>query len=114
MSLTLLFDREVTLRPMNVATEDARGNERRGAGEDVAGVPARRRQLSAEEDIGDRDQQARTFLYLLSPVAAALALTGRDRIVDGGEVLEVQGAPDVIRRRYRVHHVEARAYLIEG
>lgn len=114
MSLNLLYDREVTLRPMNVTAEDARGNETKSAGADVDGVPARRRQLTAEEDTDDRDQQARTFLYFLPATGAAIALSGRDRIVDGGQVLEVLGAPDVIHRRYRPHHVEARAFLIEG
>lgn len=117
MSTRTLADRLVTVRPMNVITKDARNNDVRGPGADVANVPAKRRQLEASEVIGDRDEQERTFLYtleLFSTDGTPVAVSGHDRIVDGDDVLEVRGTPEVVNRRQLPHHIEARAYLIEG
>jgi hypothetical protein len=115
MTLGLLLDRLVTLRPVNgTVTEDRYGNEEVALGVDVLGVPARRHQLDATEDTSNRDEQARTFLYVFKARGAPLTLTGRDRIVDGDDELEVLGAPELVYRRRRAHHVEARARLVSG
>lgn len=122
MSLATLYDRTVDLEVTSADGEDARGNEVRSA-DTVAGVPAYRHQLTAEEDTSDRDQQARTFVYMLpvehvledeTVVDVAELLSGRDRIVDGDETFEVLGTPIVATSRGRRHHVEARAFLVEG
>lgn len=115
MGLATIFDRVVTLRLVTPAGEDARGNET-SATTDRLGVPAYRYQVDAAEDRNDRDQQARTFVYFLPPsvAGAPVVLSGRDRIVDGLEVLEVLGSPIMARKRGRDHHLEARAYLVEG
>ena len=111
MSLGLLFDRTVSIVPMTAGAEDRYGNTPRSPGAPVAGVPCRRRQLTAQEDVQDRDQQARTFLYFFDP---DVVITGRDRILDDGETLEVIGQPDLVGRRHRAHHLELRAALVEG
>jgi hypothetical protein len=113
VSLRTIFDRTVVLRITSPAGEDARGNETRGSA-DRPGVRAYRYQLAADEDTRDRDQQARTFVYFFPVTADSIELSGRDRIVDGDEILEVVGAPIVARKRRRDHHVEARALLLEG
>lgn len=120
MSLATLFDRTVDLELTAATGEDARGNETRST-TTLAGVPAYRSQLGAEEDTTDRDQQARTFVYLF-PADHVIGegthdlttLTGRDRIVDVDGTFEILGTPIVATSRGRVHHVEARAFLIEG
>lgn len=115
MSLATIFDRAVDLVVTAPTGEDARGNETRGS-TTIEGVPAYRFQVGAEEDTADRDQQARTFVYYLPVVheGAELELAGRDRIVDGDDTLEVLGAPIVATSRGRKHHIEARAYLVDG
>lgn len=116
MSLRTIFDRTVTLRLVAAGAEDARGNAAEVT-TDVAGVAAFRTQIAAGEDTADRDQQAKTFQYLLEtdrPDGTPLGLSGRDRIVDGLEVLKILGTPVVATSRGRPRHVEARAYLIEG
>lgn len=113
MSFRKLLEREVTIVPRIVTGQDGRGNDVIVDGTPVEGVKAGRDPLDAKEDVDERDQQARTFVYFLP---AGTAITGYDRIVDGDETFEVRGAPDrVVRRRGgREHHVEAVAYLIEG
>lgn len=122
MSRRTLFDRTVALVITAAAAEDARGNETRSS-TTLAGVPAFRSQLGADEDTDDRDQQARTFTYLLPVIHVdddELAhdigdlLSGRDRIVDGDDTLEILGAPVVATSRGRRRHVQARAYLLDG
>jgi hypothetical protein len=116
VSLRTIFDRAVTVRFVGTGAEDGRGNETETT-TDVAGVAAFRTQVAAGEDTATRDQQARTFLYLLEPDrpdGTPLGLTGWDRIVDGPQVLKVLGSPIVASSRGRPRHVEARAYLIEG
>lgn len=117
MSLATLYDRTVDLEISGVTGEDARGNETTES-TTIESVPAYRSQVSAEEDTADRDQQARTFVYVL-PIEhgdddLADLLTGRDRIVDVDGTFEVLGTPVVATSRGRRHHVEARAFLIEG
>lgn len=117
MSFLGLCNRRITIQPMNVAAADARGNETRTAGTPITAVPARRRLLSAEEDRNERDEQARTFHYsvaLENDDGDPVALTGHDRIVDGAETLEVLGAANVVAGASADHHIEFRAYLVEG
>lgn len=116
MSLRTIFDRTVTLRLVAAGAENPRGNPAEVT-TDVAVVAAFRTQVAAGEDTADRDQQARTFQYLLEtdrPDGTPLGITGRDRIVDGIEVLQILGTPVVATSRGRPRHVEARAYLIDG
>lgn len=117
MSLSTLFDRTVELELTTSSAEDARGNETRSSSS-IADVPCYRGQLSAAEDTDDRDQQARTFVYYFPPTFGAFdlgnLLSGRDRIVDGDETLEILGAPIVATSRGRARHVEARAFLVDG
>lgn len=112
-----MFDRTVDLELTTPAAEDARGNETR-ATSTIADVPCYRGQLSAAEDTDDRDQQARTFVYYFPPIFGAFdladLLSGRDRIIDGDDTLEVLGAPVVATSRGRARHVEARAFLLDG
>lgn len=111
MSFRRLLNRTITILPMDVISVDRYGNEIRGPGTPVPGVRARRHQVDAAEEITDRDEQSRTFEYFLPP---DVAITGRDRIVDGDDTLEVLGPPEVVARRRRSHHIELRAYQIEG
>lgn len=115
MSLATIFDRVVVLELTAPAGEDARGNETRGS-TDRAGVPAYRWQVDTSEDTSDRDQQAKTFVYYFPPAVDGepVVLSGRDRIRDGDETLEVLGQPIMARKRGRDHHVEARAFVVEG
>lgn len=117
MSLRSLLNRTVSVVPMNVTTTDRYRSEVRTPGAPIAGIPARRDQVAADEDLRDRDQQARTFVYLLAlrnATGAAVAVSGRDRIVDGDDTLEIVGTPETMYRRRRPHHIEARAVIVEG
>lgn len=111
MSIRRLLNRTVTILPMNVISVDRYGNELRSAGTPVPDIPARRHQVAAGEEITDRDEQSRTFEYFFLP---DVTITGRDRIVDGDDTLEVLGPPELVARRRRPHHIELRAYQIEG
>lgn len=118
MSVRTRFDRTVDLEITGPTGEDARGNETRATTTTIVGVPAYRAQVAVAEDLADRDQQARTWQYLLPPEHdgndVADLLSGRDRIVDGDETFEVLGAPELATSRGRRKHVLARAYLVEG
>lgn len=109
MSFRGLLNRTVTVVPMNVTSIDRYGNEIRGAGTPIEGVPARRDQVEATEELLDRDQQSRTFRYWFP---AGVAISGRDRIVDGAETLEVEGEPETVDGYRSAHHLEVRAYLV--
>lgn len=111
MSLRQALNRVVSIIPMNVESVDAYHDRHRGPGAEIPNVPTRRDQLQATEDTNDRDQQARTFVYLFLP---DVAISGRDRIRDGDDVLEVIGEPDVVSRRRRPHHIEATARIVSG
>lgn len=117
MSLRTMFDRRVVLELTAADGENARGNEVRSTST-VEGVPCCRGQVTATEDNLDRDQQARTFVYLFPPVFGSFDLAalvdGRDRIVDGDDTFEILGAPVVATSRGRLRHVEVRAYLVDG
>lgn len=116
MSFRALCDREITIVPRVVTGVDARNNEIVEDGESVEGVKAGRDLLDASERITGEDEQSRVFVYLIEPVAAALALTGRDEFIDGDNRYKIRGDPSLItnRRRHRPHHIEAVAYLIDG
>lgn len=126
MSLRSLLNREVHIRPMgpgDTPTTDDHGNEVIGAGADSPPIPARRDQSGASEVDAGRDQQTATVRYTL-PVSVwipgdpgssyTVELTGRDRIVDGDEVFEIIGSPELVYRRRQAHHWEAVARLVEG
>ena len=117
MSLRTLFDRVVDLELVADGAENARGNPTTST-TTVEGIRAYRSQVGAAEDTSDRDQQARTFVYLLEPYrpdGTPLGLTGRDRIREAnGELLEVLGTPVLATSRGRLRHVEARAFVLEG
>lgn len=120
MSFRKLLDRTVTIVPRIVTGTDARGNDVVADGVPIPNVRAARELASSLEDVGDaRDQQEAVWIYFLPPTSedgVEVAITGRDRIQDGADVLEVQGLPDVVTRRRtgRVHHIEARTYVLEG
>lgn len=116
MSLTSFLDRAVQVVTVTAGGRDAYGDRIRTSTPGVE-IRARRDQVSAGEDIDDRDQQARTFQYVLELVDVngdSYTISGRDRIVDDGETLEVLGTPELVSRRRRPHHLELRAYRIEG
>lgn len=120
MSFRKLLDRTVTIVPRIVTGTDARGNDVIADGVPIPNVKAARELATALEDVGDaRDQQEVAWIYFLPPTSedgVEVAITGRDQIHDGAAVLEVQGLPDEITRRRTgtLHHIEARAYVIEG
>lgn len=117
MSYRSLLNRTVSVVPITVGAEDRYGNTARTPGPAIAGIPARRDQTAGAEDVIDRDQQTTTVLYSLalrSLTGTEVTLSGRDRIVDGDETFEIVGPPELLYRRRRPHHWEARAVLIEG
>jgi hypothetical protein len=120
VSLRSLLDRRVSVVAVNapaVGPKDAFGNRAKVAAEPVGPIRARRDQSSTDETIVDRDQQARTFVYLLELRTVAgdeVTLSGRDRIHDGSEVLEIIGSPELVKRRRLPHHWEARAEIVDG
>jgi hypothetical protein len=121
VSRETLFDRLVTLELSTAGGENGRGNEVRTTST-IDGIPAHRSQSAATEDTADRDQQARTFVYLFPIFAVqdgevidvADVLTGRDRILDGNDTLKILGTPVVATSRGRRLHVKARAFVLEG
>ena len=117
MSFRSLLDREVSIVPVVPGVKDRYGNASSVAGEPIDHVPARRDQVRAGEDVRDRDQQTREFVYsfpLRSDDGDELELTGYGRIVDGDDTFEIVGTPELLHRRRRPHHWEARAVLVEG
>lgn len=108
--LDRFYDRLVTIEKVTDDTVDDYGDDIKSVTSTFT-TRTRREQLTATEDISDRDQQARTFVYIFDD---DVDINGRDRILDGDLVLEVLGAPDVLSQRNRSHHIEVRAYIIEG
>lgn len=111
MSFDSLLNRTISVVPMDAHTTDRYNNDVTGPGTPITGVRARRHQLTATEDNVDRDQQSQTFRYFLP---AGTPISGRDRIVDGDDTLEVLGPPEIVARNQPDHHIELRAQLIEG
>ena len=107
--------RTVTITPRRVADElDARGNEVIVDGEPFE-VRASRELVKVEESTEQRDQQIRTYRYLLAPRdedGEELEITGYDRLTDEDETFEISGEPEYPRRRNRarVHHIELTAW----
>lgn len=106
------LDRTVTITPRVVADErDDRGNEVVVDGEPFE-VKASRELVKAEESHDQRDEQTRTYRYLLAPrdpvTGETITITGYDRLTDGDETFRIIGTPEYPRRRNRarVHHVE--------
>ena len=114
MSIETNFDREVTLVPRPVVAVE-RGREVTASGTPVPGLAALRRLADDEEDVDQRDQQVRTWDYMIQArhpeTGAVIDPTGYDWIVDGSDTLEIIGTPRqaVQRRRGRVHHLEFKA-----
>ena len=106
-----MYDRAVTITPRVVTGRDARGNDVVSDGETFT-ARALRDLAKIDEDTSDRDQQARTYRYLIEPrdraTGALIPVTGYDRIVDNDETFEIIGTPEYVRqrRRGRVHHLE--------
>jgi hypothetical protein len=81
-------------------------------------ILARRDQIAADENVDNRDQQTRRYLYLLpmrdtegdpfDPPA------GRGWIIDGDETLLIEGEPELVHRRRRPHHWEVRVVVRTG
>lgn len=111
MSFRSLLDRHVAVAQRVVTGTDARGNDVISNGTVTTGIPAGRDLLDATEDVKVRDQQVRRFVYFLP---RGTVISGYDRIVDDGDVFEVEGDPKrIVRRRGgREHHVEANVYEI--
>lgn len=105
------LDREVTIVPRVVDSDDRHGDEVLVDGEPFT-AQAMRELVAAEEDTADRDQQQRRYRYLIAArdpeTGDLVTITGYDRLVDEGETFEIVGAPEypTQRRRRRVHHVE--------
>lgn len=96
--------------PWDGDNEDEYGNQVK-VPVDTETVWARRKQLSADEDVSDRDEQARTFTYFVKP---SVVCTGRDSIRDGDLLLKVVGEPELINNNLRPHHLEIRATLVDA
>lgn len=111
MTFLGLLDRRVTIIPMVAGAKDRYNHTTTVAGTPVTDVAARRDQADISEDVIDRDQQRTVFRYFFE---AGVAITGRDRIIDGGDTLEVLGEPDEVSGYHGTHHVEVRAYKVEG
>lgn len=118
MTFRTICDRTVTIRPRATSgTRDGYGNKAKDFGPDVTDVLARRDMRSATEDLADRDQQTWEFLYLIALRAADgtdVVLDGRSRIVDGVDVFEVVGTPELVTARRRPHHWEAKVQKVAG
>lgn len=114
MSLRLLYDRTVTLQPMNVAAEDSTGTVVLGPGVPVEGVAAMRERVDTSEQLDSRDRQTVRWDYLIPPTVDAMHLTGNDRIVDQGVTFEIIGAPEIVRRRWGHVGVLARCAEVTG
>lgn len=120
MSFRRLLDRTVTIVPRIVTGTDGRGNDVIADGVPIPNVRAARELASSLEDTGNaRDQQEIVWIYFLPPASedgTEVAITGRDQIHDGDDVFQVQGLPDEVTRRRtgKLHHIEARAYVLEG
>lgn len=114
-----MMRRRVTLIP-RVVSGIERGREVIVDGTPVVGIPAARRVAETAEDEDRRDVQSTRFDYMLAALhpdtGEALVISGRDRIVDGDEVLEVVGdaRPAVQHGRGRTHHLEVRAMKIDA
>lgn len=80
-------------------------------GAPIEGVPARRVQVDASEAVVNRDELRTVWRYFFLP---NVALTGRDRILDGDDELELLGEPAPMVGRRSLHHVEALAAIVEG
>lgn len=118
MSFRSLLNRAVTVQHGTpAATPDAHGNRPRTFTDLAVDVPARREQEEASEQIDGRDQQRRTVIYFL-PLSYddedLTILEGQDRILDGDDIYEIDGPPDVVEGTRAAHHLEVRAYLITG
>lgn len=126
MSLRTLLDRRVTLTspaaPADPPVLDAFGNRVTSPATPIANVPARRDQIAQDENLAARDEQTRTYLYILAlrnETGTPVAITGRstiDDVDDAGHAqrLQVLGDPELVHRRRRPHHWEARARKVEG
>ncbi len=113
MSFDVMRDqRTVQIVPISRTTTDKYNNEVEVEGETSDPIQASRQQLTSTEDITDRDQQSRTFLYFFDK---SVQLTGRDYLLDDGNRLRIVGEPELVGGRLPIsQHLEATAELIEG
>jgi len=105
-----LLDRRVTIRNRVVTGKNARHDDVLEDGITLEDVPAGRELESSDEQQADRDSVDRRFVYFLPArfAGAPLAIDAHALIVDGDDVFEVDGEPEVVVRRRggRAHHVE--------
>lgn len=117
MTLSRRFDRTVTITPRVVDGKDGRGNDVIVDGEPFS-TRALRALEQAGEEVDQRDQQTRTYRYLLRAhdvvTGDLLPIDGFARITDGDEVLEIIGTPEypLGRNRKNVHHVDLKARIV--
>lgn len=119
MSFFTLCDREIKIQPVNECGRDAHGVPIKELCEPVGPIRARRTRTRTDEDIVDRDQQDRTYLYLFhlrTIDGAEVCPRGSDRIIDeeADITLEIVGSPIRANRRRIPHHWEARARIVTG
>lgn len=121
MSFATMLGRRVGIRTTDreaPADHDRYGNRVHGEPGFHENIRARRDQIDASEDANDRDQQIRTFRYMLELTDVGgewtVAITGRDVIVDGDAEFKIIGDPELVYRRRRPHHWELTARRIDG
>lgn len=110
MTFARLLDRRVTIRNRVVTGKTARHDDVLEDGTVLVDVPAGRELEGTDEQHEDRDQVDRRFVYFLPArfAGAPLEVDAHALIVDGDDVFEVDGEPEVVVRRRggRPHHVE--------
>jgi len=116
-----MLDRRVGIRTTDRAeppVKDRYGSRVHGEPGFHDNIRARRNLADATEDVRDRDQQSRTFRYMLALRDIAgewtVAITGRDVIVDADGEFKIIGDPELVCRRRRPHHWELTARRVDG
>lgn len=102
------FNRTVTVITRTPGAVDDHGNETTADTATHEGIRARRELLSAAERVTLGFSSA-AYVYYFPPGSPVTAV---DRIVDGGETLEVRGRPSIEETRRRPHHIEATAEVV--
>lgn len=111
MSFLKLLTQQATITPRTRAEEpDAHGNRGWEDG-DPQTYPALLQQLSAEEQMQDRTEQAADWRLFLPPAAV---VDGDSKVVVDGKPYEVVGPPDRLRTPRGEHHVEARLRSVDN
>lgn len=110
MSFSALLDRTVDLVTRTATSTDARGNDVYTEAT-TSGVRCRRDVSSTDEDVADAQRETTRYLYFFE---ADVTIEATTRIVDDGVTLEVDGPVDEVGGRRGTHHLEVRAFVIEG